>query len=85
MYGQSGGIASALGALLVLGRKNYGIPSEFANARITEACIGLLCFLTVEIVFNPTRAATLAKTEFSTSLVALQACIKRVILIPQKT
>ncbi|XP_038882782.1 uncharacterized protein LOC120073933 isoform X2 [Benincasa hispida] len=78
MYGQSGGIASALGALLVLGRKNYGIPSEFANARITEACIGLLCFLTVEIVFNPTRAATLAKTEFSTSLVAIQDFIKRV-------
>ncbi|XP_022143731.1 uncharacterized protein LOC111013575 [Momordica charantia] len=84
MYGQSGGIASALGALLVLGRKNYGIPSEFANARITEACIGLLCFVTVEVVFNPTRAATLAKAEFSKSLRALQDCIERVILIPQK-
>ncbi|XP_022978044.1 uncharacterized protein LOC111478146 isoform X2 [Cucurbita maxima] len=84
MYGQSGGIASALGALLVLGRKNYGIPSEFANARIIEACIGLLCYLTVEVVFNPTRAATLTKTEFSTTLEILQDCIKRVILIPHK-
>ncbi|XP_023544569.1 uncharacterized protein LOC111804107 isoform X2 [Cucurbita pepo subsp. pepo] len=84
MYGQSGGIASALGALLVLGRKNYGIPSEFANARIIEACIGLLCYLTVEVVFNPTRAATLTKTEFSTTLELLQDCIKRVILIPHK-
>lgn len=83
MYGQSGGIASALGALLVLGRKNYGIPSEFATARITEACIGLLCFLSVEIMFNPTRAATLAKTEFSKSLEAFQDCIKRVNLTPQ--
>ncbi|KAL4021797.1 hypothetical protein IC575_020615 [Cucumis melo] len=84
MYGQSGGIASALGALLVLGRKDYGVPSEFANARLTEACIGLLCFLTVEIIFNPTRTATLAKTEFSTTLVALEDFIKRVILVPQK-
>ncbi|XP_022143874.1 uncharacterized protein LOC111013682 [Momordica charantia] len=84
MYGQGGGISSALGALLVLGRKNYGIPSEFANARITEACIGLLCFVTVEVVFNPTRSATLAKAEFSKSLRALQDCIRRVILIPQK-
>ncbi|XP_023517881.1 uncharacterized protein LOC111781489 [Cucurbita pepo subsp. pepo] len=84
MYGPAGATSSALGALLVLGRKNYGIPSEFANARITEACIGLICFLTMELIFNPTRAATLAKTEFSRSLEALQEYIKRVILIPQK-
>lgn len=72
MYGQAGGISAVIGASLILGRKNYGRPTEFAIARITEACIGLICFLVVEILLNPTRAATLAKTELSESLGALQ-------------
>ncbi|KAG2685817.1 hypothetical protein I3843_10G136200 [Carya illinoinensis] len=72
MYGQGGGISAVLGALLILGRKNYGRPSEFAIARIVEACIGLTCFLVVEILLNPARAATLAKSELSGSLEALQ-------------
>ncbi|XP_041026775.1 uncharacterized protein LOC121266968 [Juglans microcarpa x Juglans regia] len=72
MYGQGGGISAVIGALLILGRKNYGRPSEFAIARLTEACIGLICFLVVEILLNPARAASLAKSELSGSLEALQ-------------
>lgn len=47
MYGQAGGISAAVGALLILGRKNYGPPIDFAIARITEAVIGIICFITV--------------------------------------
>ncbi|KAM1648347.1 hypothetical protein ACFX1Q_010371 [Malus domestica] len=49
MYGQAGGISAAIATLLILGRENYGPPSEFAFARMIEASIRLLCFLLVEI------------------------------------
>ncbi|KAG4216154.1 hypothetical protein ERO13_A01G223500v2 [Gossypium hirsutum] len=76
MYGQAGGIAAVIGASLILGRKNYGTPSEFAIARTAEATIGLICFVAVEILFHPSRSATLAKTELSRTLRALQDCFK---------
>ncbi|MBA0760688.1 hypothetical protein Gotri_023416 [Gossypium trilobum] len=76
MYGQAGGIAAVIGASLILGRKNYGTPSEFAIARTAEATIGLICFVAVEILFHPSRSATLAKTELSRTLRAVQDCFK---------
>ncbi|KAK3226425.1 hypothetical protein Dsin_006287 [Dipteronia sinensis] len=78
MYGESGGISAVIGALLILGRKNYGTPSEFAIARITEATIGLICFIIVEIIFHPARAATLAKTQLSGGLRALRDAIESI-------
>lgn len=72
MYGQAGGISAVTGALLILGRKNYGPPNEFAAARLVEACIGLICFIMVEILLRPARAATLAKTELAWSLSAFR-------------
>ncbi|KAK9985310.1 hypothetical protein SO802_030261 [Lithocarpus litseifolius] len=80
MYGQAGGISAVIGALLILGRNNYTSPSEFAIARISEVCIGLICFLIVEILLNPARAATLAKTELSRTLGALQDWINSIVL-----
>ncbi|CAI0471789.1 unnamed protein product [Linum tenue] len=76
MYGQAGGISAVIGALLILGRKNYGNPSEFAIARITEATIGLLCLVAVEIVLQPARAATLARTEIAWGLEAFRDCVE---------
>lgn len=84
IYGQAGGFSAAIAALLIVGRKDYGIPSEFAIARITEASIGLLCFILVDILFNPVRAATLAKTELSQSIGALVDCIRNIILCSQQ-
>lgn len=84
MYGKAGGISAVIGALLILGRKNYGRPSDFAVVRVTEACIGLICFLIVEILLNPARAATLAKTELSRSLGAFQDWINMVPCSSQK-
>ncbi|KAJ7977108.1 p-hydroxybenzoic acid efflux pump subunit aaeB [Quillaja saponaria] len=72
---QAGGISAVIGALLILGRDHYGPPSQFAIARITEAIIGLICFITVEILFDPSRAATLAKSQLPQSLRALRYCI----------
>ncbi|XVF20087.1 hypothetical protein REPUB_Repub11eG0168200 [Reevesia pubescens] len=75
MYGQAGGISAVIGAVLILGRKNFGPPSEFAIARIIETFIGLSCSIVVELVFQPTRASTLAKIELSNSLKTLHECI----------
>ena len=83
MYGKAGGVSANVGASLILGRKDYGPPSEFAIARIAEASIGLICFIIVEMLVNPVRAATLAKTKLSTSLGALQECLKDIVLAKQ--
>ncbi|XP_062005669.1 uncharacterized protein LOC133722823 [Rosa rugosa] len=86
MYGPAGGISAAIGALLILGRENYGQPSAFAIARIAEACIGLTCFTLVEVIFYPMRAATLAKNQFSQSLGALGDCVQGINLcVPAST
>ncbi|KAL5750193.1 hypothetical protein ACOSP7_024796 [Xanthoceras sorbifolium] len=75
MYGQAGGISAVIGAVLILGRKNFGPPSEFAIARIVETFIGLSCSIMVDLMFQPTRASTLAKAQLSTTLATLHDCI----------
>ncbi|CAH2060228.1 unnamed protein product [Thlaspi arvense] len=74
MYGQAGGISAAIGAVLILGRKNFGQPSEFAIDRIIETFIGLSCSIMVELILQPTRAANVAKLELSRSFHALYEC-----------
>lgn len=76
MYGQAGGISAVIGALLILGRKNYGAPPDFAINRIMEATIGLICYIAVEILFEPARAGTLAHIELSRSFREARECIK---------
>ncbi|KAL3518215.1 hypothetical protein ACH5RR_020804 [Cinchona calisaya] len=65
MYGQAGGISAVIGAVLILGRENFGLPSEFAIARIVETFIGLSCSVMVELLLQPTRASALAKVQLS--------------------
>lgn len=74
MYGPAGGISAVIGALLILGRINYGSPSEFAIARIVETFIGLSCTIIVEILLQRTRASTLAKVQLSESFATLNDC-----------
>ncbi|KAL8504662.1 hypothetical protein ACS0TY_016009 [Phlomoides rotata] len=76
MYGQTMGTAAATGALLILGRKNFGAPDEFAMARLTEVFIGLLAFIVVELFLQPFRATTLAKNNLFTTLHTIQDYIK---------
>lgn len=71
MYGPAGGISAVIGAILILGRKNFGPPSEFAIARIIETFIGLSCSIFVELIFMPKRASTCAKVELSQTLALL--------------
>lgn len=71
MYGKAGGISAVIGAVLVLGRKNYGPPSEFAAARIMETFIGLSCSILVDLIFFPKRASSCAKIELAHSLSSL--------------
>ncbi|KAL9261798.1 hypothetical protein AKJ16_DCAP05684 [Drosera capensis] len=64
-YGEAGGISAIIAAFLILGREGYGTPSEFGIARMTEACIGLCCYIFVEVALQPNRAATLSKAQLS--------------------
>ncbi|XP_031385507.1 uncharacterized protein LOC116199323 [Punica granatum] len=75
MYGQAGGISAIIGAVLILGRKDFGPPTEFAIARIVETFIGLSCAVAVEVVLSPVRASTLARRHLGKTLVALHECI----------
>ncbi|XP_051151721.1 uncharacterized protein LOC127265775 isoform X2 [Andrographis paniculata] len=65
MYGQAGGVCAVIGGVLILGRKNFGEPSDFAIARIVETFIGLSCSIMVDVLVQPTRAAVLAKAQLS--------------------
>ncbi|KAK4375136.1 hypothetical protein RND71_005813 [Anisodus tanguticus] len=75
IYGQAGGLSAIIGAVLILGRKGFGPPSEFAIARITETFIGLSCSIMMEILLQPTRASTLAKFQLSKNFEILHECI----------
>ncbi|KAF9600868.1 hypothetical protein IFM89_013464 [Coptis chinensis] len=76
MYGQVGATSAVIGALIILGRKNYGPPAEFAIVRIAEAFIGLTCSVMVELLLQPTRASGLSKIQLSQSLMALNECVQ---------
>ncbi|XP_047323404.1 uncharacterized protein LOC124927100 [Impatiens glandulifera] len=75
MYGPAGGISAVIGAVLILGRNRFGGPRDFAIARIVETFIGLSCSVMVDLLFQPTRASTLAKTQLAKMLGALHECI----------
>uniref|UniRef100_A0A2N9FCG2 Integral membrane bound transporter domain-containing protein n=1 Tax=Fagus sylvatica TaxID=28930 RepID=A0A2N9FCG2_FAGSY len=85
MYSSAGALSAVVGALLILGRKNYGSPIDFAISRTTEAFIGLICFIFVEILFHPIRSATLAKFELSHTLGTLRNCINAIVLCVSQT
>ncbi|KAI9081812.1 hypothetical protein K1719_036074 [Acacia pycnantha] len=85
MYGKAGGISAVIGAVLVLGRKNYGPPSEFASARILETFIGLSCSILVDLVFVPKRASSCAKIELARSLASLHDSFGSLSLVVGKT
>ncbi|PIA39051.1 hypothetical protein AQUCO_02700312v1 [Aquilegia coerulea] len=74
MYAPAGAVSAVIGALLILGRKNYGPPSEFAIVRIAEAFIGLTCSIIAEFLLQPTRASTLSKNRLSECLGTLHDC-----------
>uniref|UniRef100_A0A7N0TYJ5 Integral membrane bound transporter domain-containing protein n=1 Tax=Kalanchoe fedtschenkoi TaxID=63787 RepID=A0A7N0TYJ5_KALFE len=83
MFGEAWGISAAIGGLLILGRNNYRQPPNvFAITRITEAVIGLSCFILVELILQPRRASTLAKIEVAQSLQSFQECIQQIKLCP---
>ncbi|XP_008457498.2 uncharacterized protein LOC103497175 [Cucumis melo] len=75
MYGSAGGISAIVGALVVLGRTNYGSPKEFAFERMIETFIGIFISILVDIIFQPKRASKLVKIQFILSLQLLQKCI----------
>lgn len=81
MYGPAGGISAVIGAILILGRKNFGPPSEFAITRIIETFIGLSCSIFVELIFMPKRASTCAKIELSQTLALLGESIGSLSLV----
>nr|XP_043638236.1 uncharacterized protein LOC122609242 [Erigeron canadensis] len=84
MYGPAGGVSAVIGAVLVLGRENFGSPTEFAIIRIVEAFIGLSCSIVVELMFQPTRASTLAKIQLAKNLQVLHECVCTMSLGGQK-
>ncbi|XP_044504696.1 uncharacterized protein LOC123224958 [Mangifera indica] len=85
MYGEAGSISAVIGALLILGRRDYGSPTDFAITRITEATIGLICSIVVEVLCQPTRAATLARTQLANTLEVLHEGIKDITLPDKKS
>ncbi|KAJ8537788.1 hypothetical protein K7X08_014328 [Anisodus acutangulus] len=80
MFTQAGGTAALIGSLLILGRKSYGPPSEFAMYRLTEAFIGLACYVVVELILQPTSSATLVKKHLYLIQRTLKDCTKHMVV-----
>lgn len=76
MYGPAGGVSAIIGAVIILGRTNYGSPKELALARIVETIIGVSSSIMVDIILHPTRASKLAKFQLTSTLRVLQKCIE---------
>ncbi|KAI4385540.1 hypothetical protein MLD38_003554 [Melastoma candidum] len=75
MYGRAGGVSAAIGAVLILGRRNFGQPSEIAIARIVETLIGLSCSIVAEMTLGPNRASSMARAELKNCFKALRESI----------
>ncbi|XP_015161461.1 uncharacterized protein [Solanum tuberosum] len=80
MFTQAGGTAAVIGSLLILGRKSYGPPSVFAIYRLTEAFIGLACFVVVELILQPTSSATLVKKHLYLIQGTLNECTEHMVV-----
>ncbi|XP_059305612.1 uncharacterized protein LOC132057163 [Lycium ferocissimum] len=80
MFTQGGGTAAVIGSLLILGRKSFGPPSEFAIIRLTEAFIGLACYVVVELILQPTSSANLVKKHLYLIQGTLKDCAKHVVV-----
>jgi len=85
MYGPAGAISAVIGAVLILGRENFGPPSEFAIARIVETFIGLSCSIFVDLIFGPKTASTCAKRKLSQCLGPLGESIGSLSLLAGET
>ncbi|XP_055808414.1 uncharacterized protein LOC129876963 [Solanum dulcamara] len=102
IYGPTGGISALLGAVMILGRKNYGPLNEFAIIRLlaavmilgrknygplnefaiirlTETFIGLSCFIVVQFILYPKRAANLARNQLHCTLNILKECMNEIV------
>lgn len=75
MYGQPGAISAVLSAMIIIGRKNYGSPVLFTIERLVESYIALCVAIVVELLLQPTRASTLARSQLDKSLEMLHQCI----------
>ncbi|XP_031486517.1 uncharacterized protein LOC116254972 [Nymphaea colorata] len=75
MYGYAGGLTAFIGAVIILGRRDYGSPSQFAIERITETFVGILCCILVELIFLPKRASTLAREKLLVTLKETGDCM----------
>ncbi|GLJ40915.1 hypothetical protein SUGI_0846450 [Cryptomeria japonica] len=72
MYGYAGGVSAVVSAVFILGRKTSPSPSVFAMERITETMVGIVCYMVVELILQPRRAATIARKELVLTLSHLQ-------------
>ncbi|KAL0533695.1 hypothetical protein IC582_027736 [Cucumis melo] len=83
MYGAAGGVSAIIGAVIILGRTNYGSPKELAFARIVETIIGVSSSIMVDIILHPTRASKLAKFQLTSTLRVLLKCINSTSFQPE--
>ncbi|KAJ7524377.1 hypothetical protein O6H91_17G002200 [Diphasiastrum complanatum] len=84
MYGYSGSVSAVVAAMILLGKRHEGSLEQFAMIRMTEAFLGLSCFVLTEILFWPRRAAVLLEKELAHSLLDLQNFSEQVFATKRK-
>lgn len=79
-FGYAGLVAAFTAPIIVLG---YGSAEDgyedFALSRITQTCVGILCFIAVEMVLWPERAVKLVHKELHQCLTSCRFCTAAIV------
>lgn len=74
LYGYAGAVSAFTGAIVILARTNKDSSDEaFTVVRIVEAFLGMTCFIIVEMLVMPSRAAAIVKLELISGLGKLKS------------
>ncbi|OEL38676.1 hypothetical protein BAE44_0000305, partial [Dichanthelium oligosanthes] len=74
-YGPAGGVAAALSAIIIMGRRYDEPPMAFTVARLVETFIGISCAVLADILFQPgARPSVQAREKLTRCIASLADC-----------
>nr|CAB3490652.1 unnamed protein product [Digitaria exilis] len=74
-YGPAGGVAAALSAIIIMGRRYDEPPMAFTMARLVETFIGISCAVVADVLFQPgARPSVKAREQLTRCIATLARC-----------
>ncbi|KAF8650660.1 hypothetical protein HU200_063812 [Digitaria exilis] len=74
-YGPAGGVAAAVSAIIIMGRRYDEPPMAFTMARLVETFIGISCAVVADVLFQPgARPSVKAREQLTRCIATLARC-----------